>query len=167
AARGQRADCGPVNITCDHPSNNPDFSDTWDKQRGIRAGLIRWLCTDSEAKRLVNLIWIGGAIITGWLYLYNASVPFGLSFNSCRLTQDANLMDLEVGTLDFQGCWVRSINADRARVNGACVLRGGFRADGCIRLVGAEVRDNVDCRCSTFENPLQGNRQDGGVALAL
>jgi hypothetical protein len=117
---------------------------------------------DSEAKRLVSPdgIRIGGAVISGSLDLYNGSVPFGLSFNSCRLTDDANLMDLEVGTLDFQGCWVRSITGDRARVKGSILLRNGFHADGCIKLVGVEIAADVDCSCATFKN-------SSDVALAL
>jgi len=154
APRGEQAACGPVDISCVQLADMPKHLEKSGKECEIRAALVRWLCTDNEAKRLVSPdgIRIGGAVISGPLDLYNGSVPFGLSFNSCRLTDNANLMDLEVGTLDLQGCWVLSITGDRARVKGSILLRNGFHADGCIKLVGVEVASDVDCSCATFKN---------------
>src|SRR5580658_8066755 len=62
AATGSEAMCGPFEDR-DHPSYAPEFSETgspkdsverWDKNREIRAEAIRWLCTDEDAKKLID-----------------------------------------------------------------------------------------------------------------
>jgi hypothetical protein len=37
APNGELASCGPTNVDCDHPLNNPSFSEKWGKEREIRA----------------------------------------------------------------------------------------------------------------------------------
>jgi hypothetical protein len=53
APKGGLALCGP-NQTNDDPVNDPSKAEEWGDERQIRADLIRWLCTDRDAKEKVD-----------------------------------------------------------------------------------------------------------------
>ncbi len=69
-ARGDFAAAGPSAVPND-PSNDPSHADRWDHDREVRAELIRWLCVDPDASRLVDPrgIRLLGARVTGKLDL--------------------------------------------------------------------------------------------------
>jgi hypothetical protein len=52
-ARGDFAFAG-ANTVPDDPSNDPTNADNWEDQRSVRAELVRWMCTDPEARTLVD-----------------------------------------------------------------------------------------------------------------
>jgi hypothetical protein len=54
APRGEQAACGPVDISCVQLADMPKHLEKSGKECEIRAALVRWLCTDNEAKRLVS-----------------------------------------------------------------------------------------------------------------
>lgn len=47
-----------------------------------------------------------------------------------------------------------ALNADRAVVEGGVFLRNGFRADGEVRLLGAQIGGDLDCNGGKFKAPL-------------
>jgi hypothetical protein len=87
------------------------------------------------------------------------SVPFPLRLYRCRLTDDANLISADLPALSLAGSRVLSLTADRVNVKGSVFLRDGFSAEGEVRLVGAQIGDQLDCSAGTFKNP-------GGPALS-
>jgi hypothetical protein len=66
APGGTEADCRDLG-----GGSDPEKADTWPAPRNVRAGLIRWLCVDREAREQVDPrgIQIRGARITGGLDL--------------------------------------------------------------------------------------------------
>ena len=59
-----------------------------------------------------------------------------------------------------------AVNADRAVVKGAVFLRDGFRAQGDVRLLGANIGGDLDCSNATFANPPRPGVPGSGIALA-
>jgi hypothetical protein len=153
APHGEWAVCGsgdPGDATC-----NPAHADEWGPDRQIRAEVIRWLCVDGEARSRVDRrgIRVLAAKIVGELDLSFVSVPFPIGLLHCRLTHDADLTSVEIPALVLAGTWVRSLSADCATVEGSVFLRGGFTAEGVVRLLGAQIGSDLDCDGGTFKNP--------------
>ncbi len=166
AAKGEVAVCGP-NARDDDPANDPAKAGEWGPDRQIRADLIRWPCVHPDAKQRVDPtgIQVFGAKITGALDLSYAVVPFHFALWRCRLMDAANFYDVESPGINLQGTRVSSISADGARVKGDVFLRNGFRAEGEVRLRGAQIEGNLECGDSTFINPAQAGMDAGVAAL--
>jgi len=167
------AQCGP-NLNDEDPNNDPSKADKeWGTEREIRAEVIRWLCVDEKAKHEVDPkgIWVYGAKVTGKLDLSSVIVPFPIVLRHCRLLQDARLFNSQLPLLSLEGSWVRVISADRLDVEGDVFLRNGFRAEGELRLLGAQIGGNLDCSSGKFINfpgdalSADGMNVDGNVLL--
>jgi hypothetical protein len=70
--------CGPNDINDD--GNDPSKADTWPESRQVSAVLIRWLCTNPDAIKLVDPqgVLIVGAKVDDQLDLRDVTVPFPL-----------------------------------------------------------------------------------------
>lgn len=155
APLGEFALCGSGS-DFNEPANNPTKADSeWKGDRTIRASLIRWLCTDRQAKDLVNPsgIQVFSAKITPGLNLSSISIPFGLTLTRCRLTGQTDLRSAEFAGLNIQGSRTDSIAADGARINGAVFFRSDFHANGEVRFPGAKIEGPLECSGAKFENP--------------
>ncbi|HTQ97204.1 MAG TPA: hypothetical protein VMH89_10375 [Candidatus Acidoferrum sp.] len=150
---GEMAWCGPTPKDFD-PANNPAKADSWGPERSIRAGLIRWLCIDREARNFVDPrgIQAHGARIEGSLDLSFVRVRFPLTLRCCCLKEETKLRFLNIPTVNFGGSWVRSINAERAKIKGTVFLNNGFCSEGEIQLLGARIGSNLDCGAGRFRN---------------
>ncbi|RZM74425.1 hypothetical protein [Leptolyngbya iicbica] len=73
--------------------NDPSQADTWDDSRQLRATLLSWLCTDTEASQFITHrgIQIQGAKIVGSLDLQFATLPFPLICQQCAFTEAIRL----------------------------------------------------------------------------
>jgi hypothetical protein len=151
ATTGEPAYCGPSPDDED-PGNNPDSSDTWGPERDIRAELIRWLCVNRDAAAWIDPrgLQIYAARISGRLDLSFAVVRFPLLLLSCRIADAMNLRFAQIEFLDLSGSLVPGLAADGMRVRGALNLRDGLRADGEVRLLGAEIGGDLDCGGARF-----------------
>jgi sRNA-binding regulator protein Hfq len=159
AQSGGVAFCGS-SIDLSDPSNDPEKSSDWGKERSIRANLIRWLCLDQTARDRVNSngIRVCGANLIERLSLSYATIPFGLTLMACRLVEDADLVSASLTELDLRGSWIRSLNADSVNIKGGVFLSLGFRAQGVVRLPTAQIGTDLSCESASFTNP-------SGVAL--
>jgi hypothetical protein len=159
APLGEVAWCGPSQKDFD-PANDPRKVDSWGPERSIRAALIRWLCIDRDARAYVDPrgIHAHGARIEGSLDLSFVRVGFPLALRCCSLKEEAKLRFLRIPTISFSGSWVRSINAECAKVKGTVFLSNGFCSEGEVQLLGARIGSNLDCGAGRFRNP-------GGKAL--
>jgi len=59
----------------------------------------------------------------------------------------------------------KALHADRMRVSGSVYLNRSFRADGEVRLIGADITGRVDCSRGEFKNPTQAGVSNSGIAL--
>jgi len=150
---GEVAWCGPSQKDFD-PMNDPAKANAWGVERSIRAGLIRWLCIDREVREYVDPrgLQIHGARIEGPLELSFVRVKFPLSVQCCSLKEEIRLRFLRIPTISLNGSWVRSINAECAKVKGTVALGNGFCSEGEVQLVGARIGNNLDCGTGHFRN---------------
>lgn len=135
----------------------------------VRPDLIRWLLTSGAALRSVHArgVQVFAAHIPGLLNLGDAVVhrPFWCYY--CVL-RGVLLRGAKCRTIGLQGCLLTrsempgshacALNADGAEIGGAAFLRGGFRGEGEVRLVGARIAGDLVCRGGSLINP-------GGDAL--
>jgi hypothetical protein len=152
--KGEGVVCGPSFDDRD-PNNDPSKADqTWGQERVIRTEIIRWLFVDRSARDRVDPwgIRIYGAKIAGKLDLSYVTVPFPLFLRRCRLTGDADLSYAKLPLLNLDGSWVHAIDADGVEVRGGIFLGAGFRAEGEVRLRGAQIGRNLNCGGGTFKN---------------
>jgi len=132
---------------------------SWGKDRTLRAAILRWLCTEGEARHLVDPtgLRVVGAKVDGQLDLGDVKVPFGLAFLFCALDSGLELSDARAPSLWLERCRTGPIRAERIRVGGVVHLIGGL-SNGEVCLCGAKIAGNLACRDGTFTN-------FGGIAL--
>jgi hypothetical protein len=150
---GATAYCGPSRDD-NHPHNNPDFADFWGLERDIRAELIRWLCISREAAPWIEPhgLQIQAARINGQLDLSFAVVKFPLALLRCRIADAMDLRSAQIEFLHLSGSLVPGLAADGMHVRGALNLGEGFRADGEVHLVGADIGGDMNCIGGKFVN---------------
>jgi hypothetical protein len=151
---GETAWCGPSPKDFD-PANDPARANSWGPERCIRAGLIRWLCIDHEARSYVDPrgIQVHGARIEGSLDLSFVRLRYPLSLRCCSLKEEVRLRFLRIPTINFSGSWVRSVNAERAKIKGSVFFSNGFCSEGEVQFLGARIGSNFDCGAGRFRNP--------------
>lgn len=135
--------------------NDPARADEWGGERVLEADRIVWLCTDAEASALVSHrgLWVQGARVDGRLALEFARIPFLLYFGKSALPAGINLQNAEVPAVNLRGTHTGPITADGLNVDGNVFLRGGFRAEGELRLLGATIEGSLECDGGQFINP--------------
>jgi hypothetical protein len=143
----------------------------------VRARVIRWLCSDPEAKALVDPfgIQVQGADILGidmdsegedrFMSLASLVVPFPVVLTKCKLPSRLILLGAEIPFLNLGGSRVGSVEADMLKIKGDLYLRHGFRADGCITLAGASIGGDFDCTGARFDGQKHEGREDFRFAL--
>ncbi|HEV2171849.1 MAG TPA: hypothetical protein VGR40_12920, partial [Candidatus Binatus sp.] len=151
--RGEIAVAGPSSSREDS-SNDPAHGREWEKQREIRASLIRWLCTDLDVIRLVDPggIRVLGARIANRIDLSNIRVPFAITLNKCAIEQRLRLAGAEIPQLDLNGCYTGEIEAEGLKVDHQLSLGDGFRASGEVDLEGAKIGGDLYCRDGHFNH---------------
>jgi sRNA-binding regulator protein Hfq len=138
----------------DANDNDPADANNWGRERVIDANRIAWLCTDKRASELVmhGGIWVKGACIDGEIDLLFAKVPFPLYFEKSAVAKGFHLAHAGIPALNLAGTRTGPIGADGLKVEHSVFLRYGFKADGEVRLVGATIGGNLDCRNGQFNN---------------
>jgi len=147
ASTGNEADCRFGG------HDDPENADKWRSDRQIRAEFLAWLCTNEHAQKHIPTrgIQVRGADITGPLHLSFVKTPFVLSLAQCRL-ETVVLINAEVSLLNLRGSVVAGISADGLVVKNDVLLRNGFKANGEVRLPGAQIGGNLDCSAGSFMN---------------
>jgi hypothetical protein len=142
------------------PDNDPAGAANWGPDRGVRAGLIRWLCVDRTAAAAIDPcgIRVCAAKITGKLDLSYVSAAFPLSFDRCVFGENADFSYLKTPGLSFTGSHMKAVAADGATVGGDLSFDEGFISEGGVRMLTAQIGANLECNAGTFRN-------QGGHAL--
>ena len=151
-------------------------------RRILRSEIIRWLCTNEQAKKLVDPfgIQIDFAEITalpdsGKESILNFSsliLNFPLVFKNCVLPPKILMQGMESTFLSFENSQVGSIEADVIRIKGDFYLRGGnFSSNGFVKFPGASIGGDLDCSGARFNNspapPLANQPLDPNNGIAL
>ena len=167
AAKGEIADYSPRSKKPIDPVN----AAKWGPTRVLHANRIAWLCT--EAAQLVTHrgIRIKGARIDDKFDLLFAKVPFHLLFEKCKFMADINFQEAQIVALYMPGTHTGPLSADGMKTDGPVCLRNDFKAEGEVRLLGAMVGGDLDCKDGHLinKNGIALNaadlKVDGGVFL--
>jgi hypothetical protein len=154
-------------------------------RRILRCEIIRWLCTNEEAKKFVDPfgIQIHFAEITALpnskgecvLDFSSLILPFPLVFKNCVLPSKVRMLGMEATFLSFEDSKIGCIEADVLRIKGDFYLRGeSFSSNGFVRFPGATIGGDLDCNGARFNNspvpppdqpPDQPPDPNNGIAL--
>lgn len=126
----------------------------------VRAELIRFLSLGGDAAHSVHEegVMLRGGWITGELSLHQAQASVRLDLRYCHFDTPPNFRAARLPELGLSGSSVPGLNADRMTVTGGVFLDNGFAATGEVRLLGAQIGSNLECRRGSFANA-------GGKAL--
>ena len=128
----------------------------------VRGDVIRFFAYGGNEENPVAgpIIHLQGSWISGVLILMHASIPYVLDFINCHFDDDVDMPHAECAGLYLHGSrLVRVLRADGLTTKGNVYLRNGFSAKGAVRLLGANIGGDLDCKGGKFYNP-------GGIALA-
>lgn len=139
----------------------------------IRAAVLRWLCTNPAAVKHVHAkgVQIFGAVITGELDFEQAHISVSLLLVACDVRKPIVALGSHFASLNLTGCTGLGLSADGARFDGWLNLRDRTLMAGEVRLLGATIGGDLDCRGSRFENTCghaltaDGLRVRGDVSL--
>jgi hypothetical protein len=149
----------------DDPSNDPAHAGGWNKEREIRALLLRWLCEDPAAIKVMSPSGIAvlGARVVGGLNLSYVRVPFALVMRKCSIAERIILKGSEIPHLDFDGSYVKEIDAQGLIVQGDLDLANGFHASGETRIETARIDGALNCNGGSFHYSNVSLSQYAGV----
>lgn len=121
----------------------------------IRAAFLRFLLLggDEQAPVHEHGVNLRGAIVEGKLDLSGCKIPHNVALDHCRFTDLLLAQDTRFdGFVSMQGSFLpRGISADRMLCNSNLFLRSGFEATGEVRLLGAQIGGNLECRGGQFK----------------
>ena len=166
APTGRPAECGPEGYSTDAPENDPRFAATWSEDSVIRAELLRWLCLDADARKLVDPegLRIVGAKFDARLELSFASLPFPLRFACCWLPGGIALEGADLPGLTLTRCWLGALNlvpppepdrmlmANNVRIKGTVNLSRST-VNGAVWLYAADIGGSLFCEGARFHKP--------------
>ena len=148
---------GEIADRCDKKkeNNDPNNADKWGNERVIRGKCVEWLCTDKEAMELVTYkgIQVKGVRIDEKLDLQLIKAPFPLIFAKSAIPKGIDVTLARIQMLSLQGSHVGPINASSIKVEDHIFLWDGFKAEGEVNLVAAEIGGQLNCTNGQFINP--------------
>jgi hypothetical protein len=133
------------------------------KVNTVRASFIRFLALggDDEAPIHERGVQLMGAWIEGDLDLKGAVTASGLSLKHSYFESPPMFRDAEIaGTLTLSGSQIPGLQAARLQCKGSLFMSGGFTSIGEVRLLGAQIDGNLECKGATL------NGKDGDALSA-
>ena len=139
-------------------------------KNSIRGEVIRFFaCGGDESHPVLGpRITLQGAWISEILDLSAMSVHYALLFHRCHFGSRFIVERAECRVISMDGSHLaKGLDGDGLRVRGGVFMRGGFSVNGKVRLIGASIGGDLDCRESEFHNPgkdaiLANNAKIGG-----
>ena len=139
------------------PDNRVESGDT---ANVVRGEVIRFFAFGGDSDKCPvrgSIIGLQGAWISGGLDLEHANIPYALLFGHCHFADSVVMRYAECVALTLSGSHlVKGLNADGLTTKGGVNLRGGFSADGEVRLLGASIGGDLTCVGGEFRNPKGG-----------
>ena len=129
----------------------------------IRAEIIRFFAFCGDERHLVRgtIIELHGAWVSGDLNLIHADIPYALALNHCHFAASVIMSHAECTALYLNGSYlVNGLSADGLTTKGEVFLCNNFFAENEVRLVGANIGGQLNCRNGKFHN------RDGYALLA-
>ena len=161
--------CGP-SPKFDDPGNDPKNAAVWDPQREIRAELIRWLCVDPNAIKLIQPdgVSVIGASVVGSLNLDYVHPPFGVRLVRSSIPDLMSLQSAELGILSLSGSYTGEIHGGSSHLLHGVYMNSGFHASGEVFLGGSQIDGNLICSGGSFtHNKAEGTENWAAEMPAL
>jgi hypothetical protein len=119
----------------------------------IQAGLVRFLALGGDDVTPVHErgVRVRSAVIHGDLDFVGCTLVGDLVLLDCELTGTLTLHGARIRTANLGGSLCQEIIADRLEAAGGVFLRNGFVAQGAVRLLGADIKGDLDCSNGRFE----------------
>jgi len=138
----------------------------------LRAEFLRDLFLGNYGKFDPRLIMISFAWIEGRLDLNYCESRLPLAFSRCIFSDGISLRNSIIPELQLPGCEVResrfiALDAQGAKVSSDVFLDDGFKADGVVSLVGAEVGGQLSCSGGRFEEGLDATNLKTSSAVFM
>ena len=133
---------------------NPKRPEEPTEANTIRAGLIRFLALGGDDENPVHEagVHLSGACVSDKLDLSAAIATRPLDITHSHFAEPIFAQDAHLPALYVDGCNIPGLRADGCRIIGGVHLRNGFKATGEVRLLGAQIGDNLDCSGGNFDN---------------
>ena len=114
-------------------------------QREIRAELIRWLCVDPNAIKLIQPdgISVIGASVVGSLNLDYVHPPFGVRLVRSSIPDLMSLQYAELGILILSGSYTGEIHGGSSHLLHGVYMNSGFHASGEVFFGGSQIDGNL------------------------
>jgi hypothetical protein len=128
----------------DDKLNDLAKAESWGKDRIVRADLLAWLVSDSEASKLVHPSGVGlaAARIAGRLDLSYLELSHPLTLLGCSVPDGIDFSHAELNSIDLRRSWTGTIDGDLSTVHGDVDLPLG-RYDS-VSLFRAYIGGNLD-----------------------
>ncbi len=149
-ATGDLAICGPMPSDSDEMPSAKDAASRYDN---LRVELLRWLCVDPVARKLVDPkgIQVYGAYIRESLDLSFVAVPFPLSFTRSLFVKEINLSYSALINFDASGSYLHGIEAEHLSDRNEFDL-GNATSEGEVVLTGSTLGGDLIFIGSTVKN---------------
>ncbi len=122
----------------------------------VRAEFLRFLALggDDEAPVHETGLQVQGAWITETLDFSSAEIAGALTLAKCRFENAPKLVDAQIrGEFSLAGSAVPGLYADRLNCRANVSLKDEFTSMGEVRLLGATISGDLECRGGAFKNP--------------
>jgi hypothetical protein len=121
----------------------------------VRAAFLRFLLLGGSKQAPVHErgVRLLGAFVEGLLDVTGCRIAANVGLQRCRFDTRVLAQDAQVeGLLTFEGSHLAGgLDAGRLRCSAGVYLRNGFKATGEVRLPGAKIGDDLDCKGGQFE----------------
>lgn len=152
-AHGMAALCGDGTAP-NNPSYDATHGQDWGEDRILRASVIRAIVRSRGTAMIgPNGIAVLGARIIGKLNLARLSIPFPLFIDQSYIDEEMDLSSAELRALDLVGTHTHGLVAENLKVFGSVNLAHGFRSDGQIVLIAADIGGFLSLDGATLHNP--------------
>ena len=121
----------------------------------VRSEVIRFFTYGGNEDNPVlgSMLSLRGAWISGDLDLMHASTSYALMFGNCHFADLVVMLHMECAALYLNGSHLaQGLHADGLTTKGDVNLRDGFSAESEVRLLGANIGRNLDCKGGKFNN---------------
>lgn len=132
----------------DDKVNDLTKAESWGKERTVRADLLAWLVSDTDASKLVHPSGVGlaAARIAGRLDLSYLVLIHPLTLLACSIPDGVDFSYAQLNSIDLRRSWTGTIDGDLSTVHGDVDLELG-RYD-TVSLFRANLGGNLDLSSS-------------------
>jgi hypothetical protein len=121
----------------------------------VRTDFLRFLMLGGDENAPIHEqgVQLRGAWIDGELLdLEGALLPHDVALNHCRINCKIALIAARTRRIDLDGSQISELSGDGIKIKGDLFLRKDFTAQGAVKLTGAKIDGDLDCRGGTFKN---------------